>query len=130
MSTDLNNVFGYDITAHRQPRITEHQIVGYPGAHGVTDMFLGSRGSPFVISGRLAASGANYDAARAALDAWLEDLEALQYQPAASYTYRGKTFQYLQFLRFELVPDSAGKVYHFSNSYVFVFFVMHAHILI
>jgi len=127
--SDLNNLFGFEIKAHRQPRIAEIQFVGYPGAHGVTSMHLGTRGSPFVISGRLSATGSDYNHSRANLDAWIAQLESLLWAEAADYTYRGQTFQNLQFIRLELIPDGQGKVYHFTSTDVLVDFIMHGHIL-
>jgi hypothetical protein len=130
MATDLTTIFGYEIKVYRQPRLAEIQFVGFPGADGVTGMNLGTRGSPFTITGRLSATGNTYDLSRANLDDWISDIEALLWQPAADYSFRGQTWQNLQFVRFELVPDGDGKVYHFDGEYVFVFFVMHGHLLI
>jgi hypothetical protein len=127
---DLNNIFGYEIKVYRQPRLAENQMTGFPGAHGVTAMNLGTRGSPITITGRLSATGANYDASRVNLQAWIDDIESYLSIPAADYSFRGQIFNNVQFLRFELVPDGQGLAFHFTSNYVFCFFVMHGHLLI
>jgi hypothetical protein len=127
---DLTTIFGNEIKVFRQPRLAENQMTGFPGAHGVTAMNLGTRGSPITITGRLSASGANYDASRINLQAWIDDIESYLSIPADDYSFKGEIFENLQFLRFELVPDGEGKVFHFDSNYVFCSFVMHGHILI
>lgn len=130
MATDLTSWFGPNITVHRQPYITENQINGFPSAHGVTIMQLGTRGAPLIIRGRLYATGANYEASRANLDDWIYDIETLLWSGPGYYYYKGSYYNDLQFLRMELIPGAGGRVYHFDSNWVFVDFVMYGHILI
>ena len=130
MSTALTTIFGDEIKFYDQPRLVEIVFSGYPGAHGVTAMNLGTRGKPFVITGKLWGTGNTYDLARAALDVKIAAIEALQLAEAADYTYHGQTYKQLQFIQFTKVPDGGGKAYHISqNGDVFVNFVMTGHIL-
>ena len=117
------------IKVFTQPRLAEIQFVGFPGAHGVAAMNLGTRGKPLLMTGRLYYSGNSYDTSRAGLDAMLAGIEALLWADAADYTYHGKTYENVQFTHFELVPDGEGKAYHMTSSSVFVNFIMHGHLL-
>jgi len=129
MAIALTTLFGYEIKVSAQPRLAEIQFVGYPGAHGVTGMNLGTRGKALTITGRLSYAGSSYNDSRTHLDALLAIIEALLWTDAADYTYCGQTYEQLQFVRFELIPDGEGKVYHMTSLKVFVNFIMHGHIL-
>ncbi|MGD0077031.1 MAG: hypothetical protein ABSB91_00235 [Sedimentisphaerales bacterium] len=130
MATALTTAFGFEINVSDQPRIAEIQFVGFPGAHGVTSMHLGTRGRPFKITGKLATTGNGFDAALANLKTWIAELELLTYSPAADYTYHGQTFSNLQFIKLDIIADGSGRQYHFTSANVFCNFVMHGHILI
>ena len=129
MSIALTTKFGYEIKVFTQPYLVEIQFVGFPGAHGVTGMNLGTRGKPLVITGKLRYAGSSYDNSRENLDAWIATIEALLWTDAADYTYHGQIYEQVQFTHFELVPDGEGKVYHMTASCVFVNFIIHGHIL-
>ena len=129
MSTALTTTFGSEIKVFTQPRLVETQFTGFPGGHGVTGMNLGTRGRVLVITGTLRYAGNSYDNSRAGLDAWIADIEALLSTVAADYTYCGQTYEQVQFVNFQLIPDGQGKAYHMTASGVFVNFVMHGHIL-
>jgi hypothetical protein len=129
MATALTSLFGSEIKVFAQPRLAEIQFVGYPGAHGVTGMNLGTRGKPLVITGTLRYAGSGYDDSREHLDALIAVIEALLSAEAADYTYHGQTYEQVQFVRFELVPGGQGKVYHMTADCVLVNFIMHGHIL-
>jgi len=128
-ATALTTLFGTEIKVFAQPRLVEIQFAGFPGAHGVTGMNLGTRGKPLTITGRLSYSGSGYDNSRELLDGLIANIEALLWADAADYTYHGQTYEQVQFTHLELVPDGGGKVYHMTSSSVFVNFIMHGHIL-
>lgn len=128
-TTALTTLFGTEIKVFAQPRLVEIQFVGFPGAHGVAGMNLGTRGKPLVITGTLRYSGSGYDNSRTLLDAWIAAIEALLWAEAADYTYHGQTYEQVQFVRFELIPDGQGKAYHMTANSVFVNFIIHGHIL-
>ncbi len=85
---DLTTIFGSDITVTVQPRKADRQFVGFSGANGMTSMNLGTRGRQITVTGRLYAAGANYNAARANLQAVIDAIESYQSALAADYTYR------------------------------------------
>jgi len=130
MATDLTTIFGTEIKVYLQPRQAHRQYVGFPGVHGVVAMHLGTRGRQLVISGTLAATGANYNAARTNLQTWLNSIEEYLNIGYASYTYCGHTYDYLVFDRLQLVPDNTGKAFHFTAAgYVTCQFVCYGTLL-
>jgi hypothetical protein len=131
MPTVLTSIFGTEINVFNQPRLAEIAFVGFPGAHGVVGMNLGTRGMPFVITGKLRGTGANYDASRKDVDEWISQIETLLLPEtgAQDYTYHGTTYSQVQFTKFDLIPDGQGKLYHMTSSEVIVNFIMRGHIL-
>lgn len=129
MATALIDLFGTEIKVFAQPRLVETQFVGFPGAHGVVAMNLGTRGKPIIITGTLREAGNSYDTSRKNLDDWITDIEALLWAEAADYTYHGQTFEQIQFVKFDLLPDGEGKLYHMTQDGVVANFIMRGHIL-
>ena len=115
MSTALTTIFGSEIKAALQPRAHHRQYAGFPGAHGLTGMYMGSRGAPLMITGRLAAGGANYQAARVALQTIIDDIDVGYIEAEADdYTHMGSTYYDVVFNRFELIPGRDGKYFHYT----------------
>lgn len=129
---DITTIFGYEIVMHVQPRLAHRQYVGFPGGHGVVAMNLGTRGRAVTVSGRLAATGVNYNTARMNLQTWINDIEYyITNASAYSYTYHGGTYWYVLFDELVLIPDAQNKVFHFnSGGYVFCNFVCYGRMLI
>ena len=124
MSVNLSTIFGSEINVVVQPRDTERSYAGFPGAHGLVGMHMGSRGYPIIITGRLASSGASYQAARGNLQVVIDGIENYLWVDAADYSFKGTTYYDVVFEKIQLVPDNAGKVFHFtSEGYVTVDFV-------
>jgi hypothetical protein len=117
MATNLTTIFGSEIKAALQPRVHQRQYAGFPGAHGLTGMYMGSRGAPLAISGRLVANGANYQAARVALQVVIDDIDVGYIEAEADdYTYMGSTYYDVVFDRFELIPGRDGKYFHYTTA--------------
>ena len=121
---DLTAIFGTNIKVHAQPRTVDRRYFGFAGANGLTAMFMGVRGHPLFIHGKLGVGGANYTAARAALQSGIYAIESYLWAYAADYTYLGTTYYSCVFEEFKLIPDDKNKVFHFtSEGYVTADFV-------
>ncbi len=124
MATNLTSIFGYEIVVAPQPRLHDRQYSGFPGAHGLAGMNMGSRGRVVVISGRLAYTGDDYTAARTALQAEINTLDSYMNNGSAAYSFEGETYSNLVFEKIELKPGRHGKVFHYTaDGYVFADFV-------
>jgi len=91
------------------------QYAGFPGAHGVVAMHLGTRGRQLVISGTLRATGGSYSAARVVLRAAIDSIESYLWAYAADYSFAGTVYVSTVFDKFQLVPDSRGKVFRLTK---------------
>ena len=120
---DLTSIFGSEIVVSPQPRDIDREYTGFPGGHGVTAMHLGSRGYRFIITGRLRATGISYNAARITLGTAIRTIEQILFADAAIYTFRGETYYYIVFDKFELIPGRDGKVFHRTSSCVTADFI-------
>jgi len=131
MAVDFITIFGNEINLYAQPRQADRQYTGFPGAHGLVAMHMGTRGRQLVITGRLRATGSSYSAARSNLQEIIDEIEAYQWADAADYTFKGETYGNVVFDRFNLVPDGQGKAF-FMNSIgeVFADFVCYLRIMI
>ncbi len=130
MSTSLRSIFGNEIKVVAQPRQIDRQYTGFPGAHGVIGMHLGSRGYQLVISGTLRATGASYAAASANLQIIIDALELYLFAIAADYSHDGTTYYSVVLDRFQLLPDGEGKSFHLtSTDYVTCSFIYYARAL-
>ena len=116
MSSDLTDVFGNEIKVTPGPHLVNRQFTTYPGVHGATTMFMSSAGRPLVIAGRLRASGDNYAAARAALQAKITALSAFQWAGVEDYTFKDDTYSDVVFEELTLVADRQGKTIHFNTA--------------
>jgi len=117
MSTDLTDIFGDEITVHAQNRKVDQQLSGNAGSHGLTSMNLGSRGYDLVVKGTLRESGESYDAARAELQAVLDDeVEPLLWADADTYEFRGETWENIIWLDIQLIPDGNGVMFHYTSA--------------
>ncbi len=126
MATNLTAIFGSAIKVYAQPRNIDRQYVGFAGAHGVVGMHLGTRGRQLVVTGKIGTSGANYTVARANCQAAINAIEAYTYPEAvaADYSFAGTIYYDVVFDKFRLVPDGAGKVFHWTaDGYVTADFV-------
>jgi len=115
---DLNTIFGSELKVGLQPRNADRQYVGFPGAHGVTSMHLGTRGRQLVITGTIRT------ATRALCQAAVNAIELYTWADAADYTYKGEIYSNIVFGPFRLIPDR-GKFFHFTAGSVFCQFVMY-----
>lgn len=123
MATALTAILGNEIKVGLQPRAAERQYVGFPGGHGLVAMHMGSRGFSLIVTGKLRATGASYSVARTLLVAAIEAIGQYLWLGAADYSYAGTTYYNVLFERFELVPNSTGKYFYFTDSYVVCDFV-------
>lgn len=135
MATAFTTIFGNEIIVSAQPRRAQKQRTGFPGAHGLVGMHMGTRGRPLVVTGRLRATGTDYSNARSKLQTTIETsieaIEAYLWADAADYTFKDDTYKNVEFDSFRLVPDSRGKIFHFNSvGEVFVDFVCLLTILI
>lgn len=131
MATALTSIFGSEINVYCQPRQSERQYVGFPGAHGVVSTHLGTRGRQLVISGTLRATGANYAVARAALQSAIDTIESYLLAYPADYSFAGAVFSHTVFDKFQLVPDGKGKVFGLTGAgWVTCNYIMYARTLL
>ena len=112
MATELANIFGDEITVHAQRRKADRQFSGFAGAHGLTSMLMGSRGTPLVVKGTVRGTGSSYSAARDSADSKLAVLENLLWEQADSYSFKGRTYYYVVWTKITIVPDNNGVAYH------------------
>jgi len=128
---NLTEIFGSEIIVSPQPRIMQRQYAGIPGTEGLLSMTLGTRGRIITITGRLAATGASYAAARANLQTLIDAVEAYEHAEADDYTYGNETFYNVVFDSIQIIPDAQQKIYHFlSTGYVSCRFIAKGVILI
>lgn len=118
MSTALTAIFGSEIKVGFQPRASQIQYTGYPGAHGLTGIRLGSRGYPIIVTGRLFGTGGTYDLARADLATKIDTIETWLWAASQTFTFRGNTFDYVVFEKFELIPRNGKYFFLTSEGYV------------
>jgi hypothetical protein len=114
MSIDLSTVFGSAINVVVQPRDSERTYSGFPGAHGVTTMFLGTRGRMIQVTGRIACSGANYAAARTNCQIAIDAIEAYLWAAAADYSWGTCVYYAVVWDSFRLVGDANGKFFRWT----------------
>ncbi len=100
---DLTSIFGTAITVTPHPRVSQKQRVGFPGAHGVIGIELGTRGRIILVSGQLRATGASFAVAYLAMLALISAIESYQSASSATYTYGSATFYNVDFGDFRLV---------------------------
>jgi hypothetical protein len=114
MATNLTAIFGTEIKTGIQPREPNNQYTGFPGAHGITGMMMGSRGYPLVVSGQLRTYGANYITARTAMINLIEQIELLQFYAEQTYWYGNEVYEYVAFEKMQLL-DSNGKQFMYTS---------------
>jgi len=125
VSINLSTIFGSEINVVVQPRETERSYAGFPGAHGVTTTFLGSRGRRIQITGKIACSGGSYDAARVACQAAIDAIEAYLWSAAHDYHWGSNVYYAVVFDSFRLLGGGNGKFFHWTTEgYCTVDFVM------
>lgn len=129
MATDLTTIFGNEIKVTVQPRLADKQYSGYPGAHGLTVMHLGTRGRLITISGRLRESGGSYSTARSSLQSAIDTIESYLNSAADSYSYKGDTYNYIVFESFRIL-ERGGKSVHWTGSDAVCDFIVRARQLI
>jgi len=123
--TLLTSVFGTQINLVVQPRLTERVYSGFPAAHGVTTMFMGSRGRQVTVSGRIVVAGATYTLGRVAAQVAIDAIEAYLWAPAADYSFYGCVFYAVVWESFHITPDSRGKAFHYCGpGYIEVDFIV------
>lgn len=111
MATDLTTIFGNEINVYAQPADIDRQYVGFPGCDGLVSMELGLRGRQLVISGTLASSGEDYEAARSNLQDWIKTIEAYLYETETDYSFAGWTYYDVVFDKFEIFPGTDGRAF-------------------
>lgn len=115
MATNFISVFGNRIKVAPQPHSPNIQYTGFPGAHGVTCMMMGSRGYPITVTGQLVAQGTDYRTARAMMVAQIRDIEQLQFRDAMDYFYGNEYYSNCIFEGFKLVEVPGGKLFSFTT---------------
>jgi hypothetical protein len=113
MAINFTSIFGSAIKVGFQPRSANIQYTGFPGAHGVAGMMMGSRGYPIIVSGQLRTSGATYRAARTAMILLIESIEKIQFYGYQDYYYGDEWYQYVVFEKLQLL-DSNGKEFIYT----------------
>ncbi len=116
MATALTAILGNEIKVGLRPRAADRQYVGFPGAHGLVAMHMGSRGFGLVVTGKLRATGASYSIARALLVAAIEAIGQYLWLGAADYSFAGTTYYNVVFEDFRLIPNSRGKYFYFTST--------------
>jgi len=125
MSITLTTVFGSQINVVVQPRLTERVYSGFPAAHGVTTMFMGSRGRQITVSGRIVVSASTYTLGRVAAQVAIDAIEAYLWAPAADYTFYGCIYYAVVWESFRIIPDAGGKAFHYcAPGYMVVDFIV------
>lgn len=114
MAVALTDIFGTAISVYQQPVRSVRQYAGFPGAHGLAGMHLGTRGRQLVISGHLAVTESSYNAARASMRTAVNAIEAYLLIDPADYSFFTEIYYAVVFDKFELVPDANGKVFHWA----------------
>ena len=109
MPIALTNVFGSEIRLAVQPRTMVRQFSGFPGAHGLTAMSMGTRGYALQVSGTLRA------ASRVLLEVAVRLIERYLWYGADAYSFAGSTYAYVVWSDFEVLTDSAGKSVHYTS---------------
>ena len=115
MAVALTTIFGSNISVFQQPVRSVRQYAGFAGAHGLAGMHLGTRGRQLIVSGHLAVNGASYSVARAAMRTAVNAIEAYLLADPADYSFYTETYYAVVFDKFELAPDSNGKVFHWAT---------------
>lgn len=124
MAIALTTVFGSQINVVVQPRLTERVYSGFPAAHGVTTMFMGSRGRQVTVSGRIVVAAANYTTGRVNAQIAIDAIEAYLWAPAADYSFYGCTYYAVVWESFRIIPDNRAKGFHYvAPGFVVVDFV-------
>lgn len=100
---ELSSIFGSEIKVTIEPRQPARTYYGFAGVHGVTAMFLGSRGFGLRITGTIRG------ATRAIVEAAVAAVETLQWLGIANYSHQGSTYYRLVWEAFEVLADSTGK---------------------
>jgi len=127
MATDLTYIFGTAIKVEKQPRLVDRQYTGYPGAHGLTTMFLGTRGYVLTIRGILAHYGPDYAAGRAGLQSVIDAIEAYLWAEYDDYTFMNTTYYNIVFERLIIPVNDKGKQFYWTpEGYVSCEFICEA----
>jgi len=125
MSFSLVTIFGPEIKVYSTALIVDRQYTGFPGANGLTAMWLGTRGRHVIITGRLRGTGSTYALARAAVAAGIANIETWLNWGADTYTFFYEVYYNLILEKFDIVPDGQGKAFHLNaNGSVTVDFVV------
>jgi len=130
MATDLISIFGAEINVTAQPWLHHRNYTAFPGAHGLLGMYMGTRGYPLIITGRLRATGVSYAAARATLQTAINAIDNYLAALPADYSFMGFTYNSVVFDTFRLIPGRRGQTFHFTKNWVYVDFVCQARSMI
>lgn len=113
MATNITDIFGTEITVSAAQGQSERSFSSYPGAHGVTSMYMGRRGWRLVIRGRIRSPITNYNAARTYIQNLINTIETWDGAAEQDLTYRGWTYRNAIMLPlprgFRLAPGPDGK---------------------
>ncbi|MCE5184928.1 MAG: hypothetical protein LLF76_02240 [Planctomycetaceae bacterium] len=135
MSQAFTTVFGNEISVNPAMRRNQTQYNGYAGAHGVTGMKLGTRGSVIVVAGIMRYTAATYALARIGLGTAIQTIDAT-YRDAVedTWTYGSESYANTVYDHIELVPsqgpDGHQKLFRWNGSACFVHFVAYFRCLI
>jgi len=116
MAIALTAIFGSAIKVYSTALQFDHQETGYPGAHGITDMNLGSRGRHLFVRGTLKAAGGTYAKNRGAVSTAIAAIETWLWSPANTFTFFNDVYYNVIFIKFEPIPDNEGKLFHLNSN--------------
>ena len=115
MSTALSTIFGADIKVGYSPPVHRRQFAGFPGAHGLVSLYLGTRGYEIRVTGTLWTTAGSYAAARALMQTQIDLINAYGAAVPATYTHQGDTYYNVVFGPLKISPSGPdAKTFHWT----------------
>jgi len=124
MSIALVDVFGVYITVSPGAYRADRQRSAFSGANGLTDMMLGLRGYPIIVTGLLYGSGANYAAKRQNILSQIQAIESYFWDAEETYTFFSDTYYNVVFDKLDFPGQgNPQKMFNWtSEGYLFTAF--------
>ncbi len=104
MSIPLTDIFDNEIIVNVQNWRAQRNYVGFPGANGLLSTYLGTRGYVITVTGRLWASGTDYETARSNLQTIIDEINEIVTWYDDDYTHAGCNYESVVWDVFDLVP--------------------------
>ena len=114
---ELNTIFGADIKVGYSPPVHRRQFAGFPGAHGLTSLYLGTRGYEITVTGTIwtLSEPPTYAAARALMQTQIDLINSYGALAPATYTHQGDTYYNVVFGPLKIIPSGGdGKTFHWT----------------